>query len=432
MSSRFWNLVVSIYGIVLFGLMFLDGRVLVLALPLLIYLGAAIFYAPDEAQWKISRQVSSLVVEQGAPVQVKVSVTNEGRTAEEALLEDILPADISVDEGKSRWLVACDPGETVEYEYTVRCTRGKHNFKRMGLLISEHFGLFHRQVELEAAGEFQSVPDVPHLGHIEIRPRQTRGFTGPIPARHSGVGMSFFGVREYQMGDSLRRVNWKVSARNEQDLFTNQFEQERIADVGLILDARTQTNLEVNGRNLFEYSVQAAAALADSFLADGHRVSLLTYGFGMQRVFPGYGKIQRQLILRSLTQAEVGSNFALESLHYLPTRLFPARSQLVMITPLGMKDYSAFARLCQDGYEVLLISPNPVVYELQMFAQEGQLTQQAHSLARLERSLLLRKLTRLGVVVVDWNVSQPFEQAMYSMLGRQRQFRRNLRGSSHD
>lgn len=432
MSSRFWVLIVSIYGILLFGLMFLDGRVLALALPLLIYLGAAIFYAPEEAQWKISRQVSSLVVEQGAPVQVKVSVTNEGRAAEEVLLEDILPSEISVDEGKWRWLVACEPGETVEYEYTVRCTRGKHTLKHMSLLTGEHFGLFERRSELEAVGEFQSVPEVPHLGHIEIRPRQTRGFSGPIPARQDGVGMSFFGVREYQMGDSLRRVNWKVSARNEPWLFTNQFEQERIADVGLILDARSQTNIEVNERNLFEYSVQAAAALADSFLADGHRVSLLTYGYGMQRVFPGYGKIQRQLILRSLTKAEVGSNFALESLRYLPTRLFPARSQMVMISPLGAQDYPAFARLCQDGYEVMLVSPDPVAFELQMFAQEGQLTQQAHSLARLERSLLLRKLTRLGVVVVDWNVSQPFEQAMHSMLGRQRQFRRNLRGSSRD
>lgn len=432
MSSRFWTLVVSIYGIALFGLMFLDGSVLVLTLPLLIYLGAAILFAPDEAQWEISRQVSSPVVEQGESVRVKVLVTNTGRRGEEILLEDLLPLDLTVEEGKTRWLVSCDPGETVEYEYTVCCTRGRHTFKRVILNSGEYFGLFERSWVLQAGGEFQSVPEVPHLGHIEIRPRQTRGFAGPIPARQSGVGMSFFGVREYQMGDSLRRVNWKVSARNELGLYTNQFEQERIADVGLILDARSQTNLDADGRNLFEYSVQAAAALADSFLADGHRVSLLTYGFGMQRVFPGYGKIQRYMILRALTQAEVGSNFALESLHYLPTRLFPARSQLVMISPLGAKDYSAFARLCQDGYEVMLVSPNPVLYELQMFAQEGQLTQQANRLAHLERSLLLRKLTRLGVVVVDWDVRQPFEQAMHRMLGRQRQFRRNLRGISRD
>ena len=38
-------------------------------------------------------------------------------------------------------------------------------------------------------------------------------------------------------------INARATARNPQSLFVNQFEQERVADVGLILDARRQSDV---------------------------------------------------------------------------------------------------------------------------------------------------------------------------------------------
>ena len=146
--------------------------------------------------------------------------------------------------------------------------------------------------------------------------------------------MNFFGVREYQVGDPLRWINWRVVARHTEFLFTNVFEQERIADVGLILDARQQNDVLSPDGPLFDHAVRATASLAEVFLGAGNRVGLLIYGSGMTRTFPGYGKVQRDRIMRALARAKTGFNYALESLEYLPTRFFPARSQIVMISPL--------------------------------------------------------------------------------------------------
>jgi len=224
----------------------------------------------------------------------------------------------------------------------------------------------------------------------------------------------------------LRRINWKVSSRHPQDLFTNEYEQERIADVGLILDAREKTNISVGGLSIFEYSVQATASLAEYFLADGHRVSLLAYGYSLERVFPGYGKVHKKRIYHALAQMQTGTNYALENFNFLPIRLFPARSQLVMISPLHIRDYLAIVRLITAGYDMLVISPDPVEFEAKAFPASLEL-QQAIRLARIERRVLLSKLARLGVRVVNWQVDQPFEQTMYAALGRRPMFRRNLR-----
>ena len=147
-----------------------------------------------------------------------------------------------------------------------------------------------------------------------------------IPSRQAATGIDFYGLRDYQMGDPRRWINWRASARYDQHLFVNQFEQERIADVGIIVDARQQSNIVLaDGQSIFEYSVHAAGSLSQALINDGNRVSLMIYGFGVERTFRGYGKIQQERIMYALGQARIGHNFALESLGYLPNSLLPSR-----------------------------------------------------------------------------------------------------------
>jgi len=51
---------------------------------------------------------------------------------------------------------------------------------------------------------------------------------GSIPARLGGSGTDFFGVREYHPGDSLRSLDWRLTARHPRQFFTKEFEQEEM------------------------------------------------------------------------------------------------------------------------------------------------------------------------------------------------------------
>jgi uncharacterized protein (DUF58 family) len=225
-------------------------------------------------------------------------------------------------------------------------------------------------------------------------------------------------VREYQMGDVQRRLNWKRLARHEQELFTNEYEQETIGDVGIILDAREGTNVHLPEDTLFEHSIRAAASLADIFVSEGHPVGLLVYGAALERVFPGYGAVQKERILRTLARARTGRNYAMESLNRLPTRFFPARSQLVIVSPLIPPDLAALTRLLANGYSLLIVSPNPVAFEAQAYPP-GPEVGLAARLAQVERVLLLQKIRRLGIRLVDWPVDQPLDLTLRTALARQ-------------
>src|SRR5690606_26167852 len=117
----------------------------------------------------------------------------------------------------------------------------------------------------------------------------------------------------------------------------------------------------------------------------------------------------------ALGAARTGHNFALESLGYLPTRFFPSGSQIIMVSPLMNTDVPAFMQLRACGYEVLVISPDPVDFEARALGVDGG---PAWRIARVERALLLRKLQRMGIRVLDWQVSRAFEPLVRSTLNR--------------
>ncbi len=419
MSRRVLLLAGLVYELFLLGLLARKGGMIALAVPLVVYLGVALLYDPGKLRLSATRTLSAECVSPGKPVVVKVAITNHGSRLEELLVEDSLPTSLERVEGEASALTALAPGEMIELEYTLRGKRGSYSFGEVRATASDALGLFRRRAQISAVARLLILPEVQRLRPVAIRPPRTRDFPGPIPARQGGSGVSFFGVREYQLGDPLRWINWRVAARHAESLFTNEFEQERIADVGLILDARQQGDVLSPDGALFDHAVRATASLADVFLNAGNRVGLLIYGSGMERTFPGYGKVQRDRILRALARSKTGFNYALESLEYLPTRFFPARSQIVVISPLDPDDLPVLVRLRAHGYQVMVISPDPIDFE----AKSADLDRRgtfglATRIARAERRLLLHELRRVGIQVVDWQVTQPLDQVIRVPLGR--------------
>jgi uncharacterized protein (DUF58 family) len=415
--QRWLLLSTLIAGLVLVGLATLRGDLLALAIPLLIYAGAALLDRPTPPQLSATRSFSAQRLANGEPAQVSVSITNMGARPTTVLLEDQLPQRLTLIEGQPRMLTTIAPGTSVDLEYTVASARGLYQFLGLRANVQDQLGLFNTTAPLPAPGQILVVPEVLRLRRIEIRPRRTNVYAGLIPARQGGAGIEFYGVREYQPGDPTRWINARATARNPQNVFVNQFEQERVADVAIILDSRRQSDVRTRDGALFEYAIQGAGALADTFLHRGNRVGLLMYGRSLDWTLPGYGKVQRERILRALARAETGDLPVLERFDYLPTRLFPARSQIVLISPLLPHDLDMLASLRARGYQLLVISPDPISFEQRDLGEQPE-TATATRLAQIERALLLQRCRRSGITVIDWPTELPFQQVAEAALSR--------------
>ena len=230
-------------------------------------------------------------------------------------------------------------------------------------------------------------------------------------------------MREYQSGDPRNRINWKLSERHIRSIYTNDFERERIADIVLILDARMSSEIRLGNESLFDYAVRATASLADGFLTDENRVGLLIYGYDPKWTFPGYGSLHKKRIEKALLKAKTEEAGLFERLDRLPIHRFPARSQIVMINPLLNDDRSTFTRLKKCAFEILVISPDPIDFEKKGLTaldnpRISKNIQIAARIAGLERELRIRKLSKLGIRIVNWQVDTSFDQAIHRTIGR--------------
>jgi uncharacterized protein (DUF58 family) len=416
--SRSLILSLLTYGLLLTGIITVQGEFLALALPLVAYLLVGYLQAPENIHLEASRQLSLERTSPNSDVDVTVTVTNRGSSLEEVLLADMLPPGLTVRSGFSRHLLRLAMGESYTFAYTVSGPRGGYVFEALEVQVNDHLAVNSSTVRAEAKGRLFVLPPVTRVRNIAIRPRRTRVYAGTIPARAGGAGTEFFGVREYQPGDSPSSINWRASARYTDTLYANEYQQERVADVGIVLDGRLRTNEFASGHSLFEYSVQAAASLADALLNQGNRVGLLLYASYLGWTLPGYGKIQRERILHALANARAGESQVFSDLEYIPTRLFPPESQIVFVSPLTDDDLKPLIQLRAQGYDVLVISPNPVKFELSYLSSSNPNVDLAGRVIQMERLLLLQRLQRANVHVLDWDVKEPFDLLVKRRLGR--------------
>ncbi|HED03629.1 MAG TPA: DUF58 domain-containing protein [Candidatus Fraserbacteria bacterium] len=422
-TGRWWLLVSLALLLVLSGLALRSGHLIALALPLLIVLAAGIYQGLDTRQLRLEvhRSLSRSQLPAGQPASVGLEVLNTGTDLDSVRLRDLTPLGLTVTSGETEHRGALAQTQRCRWEYTVQAERGLFEFGALRVQVQDWLGLTQLELDLPAPGRLAVLPRSVVLDPIAIRPRRTRVYAGTVKARESGAGIEFFGTREYQPGDELRWINWKASARyqalGQAKLISNAFEQERASDVGIVLDARQASYLR-DGQGLFEAAIVAAASVASSLLESGNRVALLIYGDFLSWTMPGYGARQQQKILQALTAARPGKSAVFAELDNLPVRLFPAGSQIVILSPLLPDDPPFIEHLRARGYQVLLISPDPISFELPRLELRLPEVQLALRIARLEREATLTRLRRAGVRVANWEIERPLRAALRTALAR--------------
>lgn len=416
--SRSLLLSLLTYGLLLTGISTVRGEFITLALPLVAYLFVGYLQSSERLQLEATRHLS---LERAAPnqdVDVTVTLTNRGSSLHELLLDDMIPAGLTVRSAQSRHLLRLASGDSYTFTYTVAGPRGAYVFEGLEAQVNDPLAVTRAKVRVEAKGRLFVLPPLTRVRNIVIRPRRTRVYAGTIPARAGGTGTEFFGVREYQPGDSPHSINWRVSARYSETLYANEYQQERVADVGIVLDGRVKSNEFGHGHSIFEYSVQAAASIADALLNQGNRVGLLLYASYLGWTFPGYGRLQRERILHALANAKTAESQVFSDIENIPTRLFPPESQIVFVSPLLADDLQPLIRLRAQGYDVLVVSPDPVRFELSYLPAADADVDLAGRVLRMERLVLLQRLQRANIHVIDWDVKEPFDLVVKRRFGR--------------
>ena len=153
--------------------------------------------------------------------------------------------------------------------------RGRYAFTEVRAVLEDPFGL--ERVEQPVAGE-GTLLVYPRLVELDgvfsqgIEAHQGRRLSMWRPA-----GFDLHSVREYQQGESLRKVHWPSTARRG-ELMVKDFDDAARDEVAVILDAAETPVVGVAPESSFETQVRAAGSILRAHVHAGRRTVLVVNG----------------------------------------------------------------------------------------------------------------------------------------------------------
>jgi uncharacterized protein (DUF58 family) len=110
-------------------------------------------------------------------------------------------------------------------------------------------------------------------------------FAGQYESAFKGRGMEFAEVREYQIGDDIRTIDWNVSARFGRP-FVKVFHEERELTVILILDLSGSHLFGTRGKFKRELLAEVAGMLAFLAIRTNDKVGAILFSSGVEKYIP--------------------------------------------------------------------------------------------------------------------------------------------------
>ena len=122
---------------------------------------------------------------------------------------------------------------------------------------------------------------------IEIKTRalSSQIFAGEYHSAFKGRGMAFSEVREYQIGDDVRSMDWNVTARTGTP-YIKVFEEERELTVMLLIDASASGLFGTSSKTKKDLTAEIAAVLSFSASINNDKVGALFFSTRVEKFIP--------------------------------------------------------------------------------------------------------------------------------------------------
>ncbi|MDM8083860.1 DUF58 domain-containing protein [Cellulomonas cellasea] len=394
-------------GVVAVLLVPVPGTVLVWALVVAAACACDALLAASPRQVAVTRSVpGSVRLTQTA--RSTLTLANVGPRRLRALVRDAwLP---SAGAGANRHPVDLPPGESQRVSTVLTPTRrGDRRADRVTIRTVGPLGLAGRQASLDVPGVLRVLPEFASRRHLPSRLARLRELDGRAAVQVRGAGTEFDSLREYVIGDDVRSIDWRATARRA-DVVVRTWRPERDRRVLIVLDTSRTAAVRVQDAPRMDASIEAALLLSALASRAGDRVELMAYDRALRGRVAGFSGPR---LMPAVADALAGVEPALVEMDW------PGVVSMVR------------ERLSQRALVVLFSSLEPAAVEQGLLAVVGQLAERhqvvlaavrdpevealrtgrgdvsevfdaaAAERAELERAAVAVRLRQRGVEVVD-------------------------------
>lgn len=230
---------------------------------------AAIYTATSRISLSVGRVATPARLRAGTPARVDLALRNRTKRSTPVIMAH---DHVEGGRGASVLLAPIRPDHEARIAYRLPTRRrGALQVGPLDLGLGDPLGL--TKTTLQAA---ERTTLMIHARVVDLGPLLAAAGHDPTAEQQpiralANAGDEFFALRPYVVGDELKRVNWRASARSE-ELVVRQEEKPRTGRVTIILDLRK----EVYDEDSFERAVSAALSALHSAFLGGDALRFIT------------------------------------------------------------------------------------------------------------------------------------------------------------
>ncbi|MFW5805919.1 MAG: DUF58 domain-containing protein, partial [Bacteroidales bacterium] len=194
---------------------------------------------------------------------------------------------------------------------------------------------------------------------IEIKTRRLSRqiFAGEYHSAFKGKGMAFSEVREYQVGDPIKNIDWHVTARFNHP-YVKIFEEERELTVMLLVDVSASQEFGTHERLKNELVAEVSAVLSFSAIHNNDKIGVLFFSDRVEKFIPPKkGKKHILRIIREMIDFKPesnGTNIA-EALRYLTNAIKKRCTAFVISDFIDDNPYLDAMRIAGNKHDVVAL-----------------------------------------------------------------------------
>ena len=295
----------------------------------------------------------------GVAQRVSIKLVNQGARRLRFEVTDFPPAGAQMDGLPVR--LELGPGATAKLRYTITpLERGPAEFGRVCCRVLSGWRLWEKNFYFGEAQQARIYPNYKPLFRSSfVGSDQLYTDLGLQLRQRRGEGTDFHQLRDFRVGDSLRQVDWRATARFQKPI-SREYQEERDQQVVFLLDCGRRMRARDGELSHFDHALNALLISAFVALRQGDSVGLLSFAGQPRWVTPIKGRFQISRLLDQiydLHSSPATSDF-LDVARQVMTRQ-TRRSLIVLISslePQDREDLASAARLLSQHHLVMVAS----------------------------------------------------------------------------
>ena len=181
--------------------------------------------------------------------------------------------------------------ESVSFEYFLRpVERGEYVFGKLNIYSSTKFKLVKRRATFENKQMVKVYPSFIQMKKYDFLAIDSRiSQPGVKKIRKIGHTMEFEQIKDYVIGDDVRSINWKATAK-QGNLMVNQFQDEKSQPVYSVIDCSRVMKMPFKHLKLLDYAINSTLAFSNIALKKKDKVGIFSFSNKMGHFIPATSK----------------------------------------------------------------------------------------------------------------------------------------------